>query len=80
MSISKAFLGQMADAEWSWRMGFAEPTSSLWEAYQAKWPEFLLERGLPQETLVAAQKLSNVVAAWPDHRPSNGGARPLATE
>jgi tetratricopeptide (TPR) repeat protein len=50
----------MADAEALWRQGFAaEPTSSMWEAYQAKWPEFLLERGRPQEALIAAQKLSN---------------------
>jgi tetratricopeptide (TPR) repeat protein len=60
MSISKAFLGRMLDAEALWRQGFAaEPTSSLWEAYQAKWPEFLLERGRAQEALVAAQKLTN---------------------
>jgi tetratricopeptide (TPR) repeat protein len=60
MSISKAFLGQMVDAEALWRQGFAaEPTSSMWEAYQAKWPEFLLERARPQEALAAAQKLSN---------------------
>jgi hypothetical protein len=35
----------------------------LWEAYQAKWPEFLLERGRAQEALEAAQKLAN--GKWP---------------
>jgi tetratricopeptide (TPR) repeat protein len=64
MSISRAFMGQMKDAEALWREGFAAPpTSGLWEAYQAKWPEFLLQRGRPQEALVAAQKLA--AGRWP---------------
>lgn len=64
MSISRAFMGQMKDAEALWREGFAAPpTSGLWEAYQAKWPEFLLQRGRPQEALVAAQKLAD--GRWP---------------
>jgi tetratricopeptide (TPR) repeat protein len=59
MSISRVFMGQMKDAEALWREAFAAPpTSGLWEAYQAKWPEFLLERGRAQEALLAAQKLS----------------------
>jgi len=59
MSISRVFMGQMKDAEALWREAFgAPPTSGLWEAYQAKWPEFLLERGRAQEALLAAQKLS----------------------
>jgi tetratricopeptide (TPR) repeat protein len=64
MSISRAFMGQMKDAEALWREGFAAPpTSGLWEAYQAKWPEFLLQRGRPQEALVAARKLA--AGRWP---------------
>jgi tetratricopeptide (TPR) repeat protein len=64
MSISRAFMGQMKDAEALWREGFAAPpTSGLWEAYQSKWPEFLLERGRAQEALLAAQKLS--AGRWP---------------
>jgi tetratricopeptide (TPR) repeat protein len=64
MSISRAFMGQMKDAEALSREAFAAPpTSGLWEAYQAKWPEFLLERGRPQETLLAAQKLT--AGRWP---------------
>jgi tetratricopeptide (TPR) repeat protein len=64
MSISRAFMGQMKDAEALWREAFASaPTSGLWEAYQAKWPEFLLERGRAQEALLAAQKLS--AGRWP---------------
>ena len=48
----------MKDAEALWREAFATPASSgLWEAYQAKWPEFLLERGRAQEALLAAQEL-----------------------
>jgi tetratricopeptide (TPR) repeat protein len=59
MSISRAFIGQMKDAEALWREAFAAPaTSGLWEAYQAKWPEFLLERGRAQEALLAAQRLA----------------------
>jgi tetratricopeptide (TPR) repeat protein len=64
MSISHAFMGQMKDAEALWREAFADPpTSGLWEAYQAEWPEFLLERGRAQEALLAAQKLS--AGRWP---------------
>jgi tetratricopeptide (TPR) repeat protein len=64
MSISHAFMGQMKAAEAMWREAFADPpTSGLWEAYQAKWPEFLLERGRAQEALLAAQKLS--AGRWP---------------
>lgn len=64
MSISRAFMGQMKDAEALWREGFAAPpTSGLWEAYQAKWPEFLLERGRAQEALLASQKLAG--GHWP---------------
>jgi tetratricopeptide (TPR) repeat protein len=64
MSISRAFMGQMKDAEALWREAFAAPaTSGLWEAYQAKWPEFLLERGRAQEALLAAQKLT--AGRWP---------------
>jgi tetratricopeptide (TPR) repeat protein len=64
MSISRAFMGQMKDAEALWREAFAAPaTSGLWEAYQAKWPEFLIERGRAQEALLAAQKLTN--GRWP---------------
>jgi len=64
LSISHAFMGQMKDAEALWREAFATPASSgLWEAYQAKWPEFLLERGRPQEALLAAQELA--AGRWP---------------
>ena len=64
MSISRAFMGQMKDAEALWREGFAAPPSSgLWEAYQAKWPEFLLERGRAREALLASQKLA--AGHWP---------------
>jgi tetratricopeptide (TPR) repeat protein len=64
MSISHAFMGQMKDAEAQWREAFATPaTSGLWEAYQAKWPEFLLERGRAQEALLAAQELA--AGRWP---------------
>src|SRR5215472_5947386 len=64
MSISHAFMGQMKDAEALWREAFATTASSgLWEAYQAKWPEFLLERGRPQEALLAAQELA--AGRWP---------------
>lgn len=64
MSISRAFMGQMKEAEALWREGFAAPpTSGLWEAYQAKWPEFLLERGRAQEALLASQKLAG--GHWP---------------
>ncbi len=64
MAISKAFLGQMADAEALMRQASAiQPTSGFWEAYQAKWPEFLLERGRAAESLAAAQKLSQ--GQWP---------------
>ncbi len=64
LSISHAFMGQMKDAEALWREAFAAPaTSGLWEAYQAKWPEFLLERGRPQEALLAAQELA--AGRWP---------------
>ena len=64
MSISHAFMGQMKDAEALWREAFAAPpTSGLWEAYQAKWPEFLLERGRAQEALLATQKLT--AGRWP---------------
>ena len=64
MSISHAFMGQMKDAEALWREAFATPAvSGLWEAYQAKWPEFLIERGRADEALRAAQKLD--AAQWP---------------
>src|SRR5712692_10519860 len=64
LSISHAFMGQMKDAEALWRDAFAAPaTSGLWEAYQAKWPEFFLERGRPQEALLAAQELA--AGRWP---------------
>jgi tetratricopeptide (TPR) repeat protein len=64
MSISRAFMGQMRDAEALWREAFAAPAiSGLWEAYQSKWPEFLLERGRPQEALLATQKL--IDGRWP---------------
>ncbi|MGH9670024.1 MAG: hypothetical protein ACRD3A_07940, partial [Terriglobales bacterium] len=64
MSISHAYMGQMKQAEELWRQAFAVPPSaSLWEAYQAKWPEFLLERGRAQEALEAAQKLAH--GRWP---------------
>ncbi len=64
MSISHAYMGQMKQAEELWRQAFAiPPSASLWEAYQAKWPEFLLERGRAQEALAAAQKLAN--GQWP---------------
>ena len=64
MSISRAFMGQMKDAEALWREAFAAPaTSGLWEAYQAKWPEFLLERGRAQEAVLATQKLT--AGRWP---------------
>jgi len=64
MSISRAFMGQMRDAEALWREAFAAPAiSGLWEAYQSKWPEFLLERGRPQEALLATQRLT--AGRWP---------------
>lgn len=64
MSISHAFMGQMKDAEALWREGFAAPPSSgLWEAYQSKWPEFLLERGRADEALLASRKLA--AGRWP---------------
>jgi tetratricopeptide (TPR) repeat protein len=64
MSISHAFMGQMKDAEALWRQAFAAPPSSgLWEAYQSKWPDFLLERGRVQEALLASQKLA--AGRWP---------------
>jgi hypothetical protein len=64
MSISRAFMGKMRDAEALWREAFAAPaTSGLWEAYQAKWPEFLLEPGRAQEALLAAQRLT--AGRWP---------------
>ena len=64
MSISHSFMGQMKDAEALWREAFATPAvSGLWEAYQAKWPEFLIERGRADEALLAAQKLS--AGQWP---------------
>ncbi len=64
MSLSRAFMGQMRDAEALWREAFAAPpTSGLWEAYQSKWPEFLLERGRAQEALLPAQRLA--AGRWP---------------
>jgi len=65
MSISHAFMGQMKDAEALWREAFATPAvSGLWEAYQAKWPEFLIERGRADEALRAAQKLLQHSGQW----------------
>jgi len=64
MSISHAFMGQMKDAEALWREAFATPpVSGLWEAYQAKWPEFLIERGRSDEALIATQRL--IAGQWP---------------
>src|SRR5215469_110879 len=64
MSISHAFMGQMKDAEALWREAFATPpVSGLWEEYQAKWPEFLIERGRSDEALIATQRL--IAGQWP---------------
>ena len=64
MSISHAFMGQMKEAEALWREAFATPAiSGLWEAYQAKWPEFLIERGRADEALLAARRL--IAGQWP---------------
>ena len=64
MSISHAFMGQMKDAEALWREAFATPAvNGLWEAYKAKWPEFLIERGRADEALLATQKL--IAGRWP---------------
>jgi tetratricopeptide (TPR) repeat protein len=64
LAMSYQSLGQMKSAEAAFRAAFALPAYvDLAEFNRRSWPEFLLDRGRPEEALAASQELIN--SRWP---------------
>jgi tetratricopeptide (TPR) repeat protein len=60
LGMSYESLGQVKAAEAAYREAFSLPTYTDFADYNRKaWPEFLLDRGRPEEALAAAQELVN---------------------
>jgi len=64
LAMSYHSLGQLKAAEAAYREAFSLPAyTDLAEFNRKSWPEFLLNRGRPEEALDAAQEL--IKSAWP---------------